>query len=234
MSLLIKSAFTNSMFRLLFAGMIGCSFVTSGQDLKRSLEKMRRTYENVVALHVVMDITVYEDSLQSVPYFSERAEIMRDDKKFHYRFAANEMLLNEKYLVMVDNASREIVLNQKDFGADSLLMDIMPLVSLDSIFKVLGTPVFFGKKDSLDHYRIKREDGLIDSLDIFLDEQRGFIHEIAYRYSDGQFARIIFNVFDVSPVFRDNSFDERNYFTRVNGKLAGTQTYKNYSIITAE
>jgi hypothetical protein len=228
-SVLGKSSMRNGAFVLWLI----CLHSVQAQDFKTTILSMKNSFVNVQDLHVVLDIKVFDDSTNAKPYFSETADIKRSKQNYRNTMSAYEMLMNEKYLIVVNKNSKEILYSGRDLKNEKLLQAQFNL-SLDSVFNILGNPIFKGKDGSVEHYVLKRKTGTIRQIDFFLNTEKNHMEKLEYRYREGQLVWITFKTFDVHPVFSGDTFNENNYLVFHDGVIEKSSSFKNYTIIQNE
>jgi hypothetical protein len=204
------------------------------QDFKQALLGMREKYKALEKVRIVMHVRVAEEG-SATAFYDEMVEIIKDHHNYLYRFGAQDMLMNEKYLVMVDRSSREIVCSRRDLKNEALYLPKDPFqANLDSLFAFYGQPQYMGRKNQTDHYRLPLKSGEVTGIDLFIDLRSNLFHKLQYQYRDGQVAVIDFNVFDVSPEFEAGLFDERQYVTVSGTDVKPSKNFLNYHVVNAE
>src|SRR5688500_18851044 len=72
------------------------------QDFKTLLSGFHEKYKENKNLRVSMNILVYESASAQTPFYSEHADVMREGLNYRYRMGSNELLMNNRYTIMVD------------------------------------------------------------------------------------------------------------------------------------
>lgn len=223
----------NVMFRFIRTAVLISTIASSAQaqNFKQAMLNLQAAYDNSERLRVVMDIRVFEDSLAKSLLYSDHADIKRDGRNYLYQFTNTEMLMNGKYMVMVDKSSREIVCSKRDvkgedkfFGKDPIRMNI------DSLMNRFNNTHFIGKTGLFERYRIVQKKGVIRVIDMTIDTQNNRLVNIRYFYRDGQYAAIDFEVFDKQPAFEATAFSEDAYVIHEKGKLRPSTLYSRYTV----
>ena len=207
-------------------------FQAAAQDFKEAIGKMRQDYAKLEKLHVVMTIKAFEDSLSTQPFYSERADVKKDGKNYAYHFGNIQMLMNMKYLIVVDQNAHEIVVSRRDVKSEENFLGKDPLkMNMDSLFNLNSEPHYLGKINAVQRYKITQKKGPIKQVDMQIRTSDNVLHSIAYLYKDGQYVKITFEVFEKQPEFKANTFDESVYITRAKGKLSASQNYIRYNVL---
>jgi outer membrane lipoprotein-sorting protein len=219
-------------------GLVGLLIVivcnANAQSFKETLDSLRSVYADVKDLHVIMNVAVNSDSVSNLVFYSDRIDIKKKGDAFRVSMKDQELLLNEKYLVVVNKASKELMFTTRNEKSEKLLRNRMN-INIDSLYKVLGNPQFISRQGDSDHYLLKHQKGEIRKTDFFLNKKKGFLERIVYHYREGQKAVIEFSTFNFEPVFAQDTFDENNFLTfDVKGKAKPIAAFSKYIILNNE
>ena len=199
------------------------------EKFRNAILRMQDKYKDLNKLHLVMSIEV-SDSASAKPYLSEVADIKRNGNNYLYKFAGQEMLMNDKYLLMVDRTSRQIFCNERAQGDEIGRFDDPFIVNTDSLLQFYGEIVYAGRTGSADHYRLHQKTGPVDQVDLFIDSASGLLKRIDYLFDDRQYVKIDFKVFNMNPSFGAEVFSEGNYLTISKNTLVTTEPFAGYRI----
>jgi len=208
----------------------GCFTELAAQSFRTSIETLRKKYESVENLHMVLELSVFEDTASGQPVYTDKIDMKRNGSFFKYVMGTQEMLLNEKYLIVVNKTSKEIMFSPRDQKSETL-MENQFQISLDSIFNVLGDPVFIETTGDVDHYTLARKEGMISKIDFYLNRRKGLMEKLAYQYREGQKVTIRFEAFNTEPRFTEDTFSEKFFFIISNGKVKASPAFSNYVIL---
>lgn len=210
---------------------MACS--ASGQNFKSEIETIKKSFENTNALHLVMKIQIFDDSVSAKASFIEKVDIKRQENNFRYVMNAYEMLMNETYLIVVNKDASELMYTVRDLKTEKLLQSQFNL-NMDTVFNILGTPEFVAKKGNADHYVLKRKTGSIRQIDFFLNKEKKIMERVEYRYRENQVVFIEFELFDAAPAFDDKTFVTSNYLIFSGREIKTSPAFANYKIIQSE
>lgn len=205
-------------------------FSSNAQSFRECLESMKQTYSTLESAHIKMSIRIFENDKSSTPYFDETADIKRQNRNYSYQFGSINMLMNAKYILMVDKSSKEIVCTRRSLKAEEQIERDPFKLNLDSILSFYGTPDYLGKTTDGTHYRFFQKKGTIRQFDFFIDEERKIVNKIEYRYEDKHYVVIRFMLFETHPAFSDDVFDERKFVMEEKGKLTTSGAYRGYHV----
>lgn len=204
----------------------------SAQHLNQALQDLRKQYAQSDQLRILMQIQAFERPQSDEPYYHDKAEIRKSGNKYLYKFGGTEMLMNAKYLIVVDKDAAEMVCSKHNLKTEADFKDQVT-VNIDSILTFYDHPEYLGRAKSIDHYRVFQKKGAINQIDLFINAQTNLLHRIEYHYRDKQFVVIDFDIFDMRPSFPANTFDESQYVAVEKGKMKVSDAYKKYSIVEA-
>lgn len=219
---------------LLLMLVMGMQAAYAQQDFAQVLLGMKERYQQMESVHIVMQVQVFEDAGASVPFYNEKVEIRKDAQRYRYRYADQDMLMNERYLIMVDRTAREIMCSKRNPKAENLDNFEPPGFNMDSLFSFYGKPRYMGKKDQAHHYQVALKDAIVNEVNLFIDAEANVFRKIDYKYRDGQHAVIAFQVFDVHPQFEPGTFDEQLYVTVSKTDIKPSKNFLNYQVVNIE
>ncbi len=204
------------------------------QSFKERLEVMQKEYSTLQNVHIKMTIQVYENEKSSASFYNEVADIKKQDQYYHYEFGATNLLMNSKYIVMVDKASHEIVCSKRSLKGEAKLGMNPFRVNLDSILLLYESPDFVGKQVDDEHYKLIQKKGPVRQIDLFINSTTNVLSRIEYRYEDEHYVVIQFTMMDKQPAFAASTFDERQYFITDKGKLRAANAFNGYHLSIAD
>jgi outer membrane lipoprotein-sorting protein len=200
------------------------------QSFKDVIAKVKSTYSQSEQYHMSMQIKVYESAAAKSPFHTQKIEIQKDKENYLYQLTDSDMLMNEKYFLMVNKATRDITLRARS-QKDEQLIKTASFPDMDSLLKVSGTPELISKENQVLHYRLDQKQGDIEFIDIFVSAKDFILKNLQYHYRSKQFVKIEFTRIDIHPAFSENTFSESHYITAAGkGKFKGTGPYQSYSI----
>ena len=204
------------------------------QDFRHAVDEARKAYGQADHLHAVMLIKVFESASSGKPYYSETADIKRHKNNYLYRYGVTEMLMNERYLVLVDKSSKEISFSRRDLKSEDAAFKDPMTMSLDSLLKKYKQTTYIGRKDNMDRYQLTQATESISRTDLFFDIRTKLIRRIEYHYPEGQHVSIEFQVFNQAPSFKADTFYESNYIVIGKDKIIPSAQYQGYNVSSVE
>jgi len=218
---------------LIVSGVLLLNAYVVGQDFRVVADKIRAVYESADKLHVVMKVEAY-DGDDEKPFYQDRVEVKRDRSNYAYRFNAMEMLMNDRFIIVVDEQQKEIVCTSRDMSAEQALAKDPVAVSMDSVLKLFDKPVFIASDGGVHHYRITPLQGELEQVDLFVDAEHALLRKIAYQYTHDQRASVVFETLTTSPVFSADEFNERSYVEVVGKDIRPSKALMGYHVVNVE
>jgi len=189
-------------------------FVHSGsvhaQNFSKALTEARSAYEKIETLHAVITVEAFEKANVSKAFYKMNADIKRNGNNYRYQTDKNDMLLNDRYLVVVDKDVKQIDVAPRNSKNSASLQDPIK-TNLDSLLNQLGTAKYLGSDQGLNNYQLTIAKGSLKDIEIFFSDQTKVIRKMIYRYREGQIVSVTFKVFDLQPSFDAHDFDESQY-----------------------
>jgi hypothetical protein len=202
--------------------------IAQAQDFKNILKEMREEYTRSATLRVAIELVVY-DSAENVPFYKQGMIVTRSGDNYRYEMEENEMLLNDKYLIMVDNASKQISFTHRNKAAEQEMQKALQF-NPDSVLALYESFQYVGRADGAEHFYVKEKRGPIDEVHFYIMMETRKLTGMAYKYHGGQYASIRFHAFEKDVVFGADTFSESRYVTMVNKKMMPSPSYRQYKI----
>jgi hypothetical protein len=200
-----------------------------GQDFRQRVELMQKDYASMTKVHIEMDIQVFESKEAAKPYLQQTALVKRENQNFFYRISGIEMLMNEKYLLMIDGPSRQIVCSPRSIDEEQKFTDPLK-VNLDSLLKLNGIPTWVDTIGDIEHYTMSFGAGQIKKMDLCINAVSNSLKRLDYWYEGDQHVRIEFKVFNTAPTFGEFDFDESKYIIWKGGAMKTSELYSRFRL----
>lgn len=207
-----------------------CPFQTKAQDFKQALLNMRQEYEASENMHIEMQVTAFDDTTATNPFFQQKAIVKRQNDSYHQVFGDMEMMINAKAIIVVNKEAKTIICNPRNLTAEDEIKDPFQL-NLDSIMNFYEEPKLLSSEAGVDRYSIRQKQGPIGKVELAIDTERNRLLKLAYHYVQGQYVVIDFLVFDNRVQFPKNTFSETKYLSLGEDQLKASSKYKGYQIL---
>lgn len=206
------------------------SSTTQAQDIKEDITKLLSYYEDVENMYIQMESSVHEG--QNITTVS--SIVKRSGEQYLYQMSEQVMLINSRYIIMVDKRNHNITYDKwTDAKAKQLIKNNIP--DPNELFKRYETITYKGEKEGLKHYHLHGEKEQMSDLDLFFDSQKGTVKKCIYRYNpklvgDDIWLEIKFKVINIKPQFSETTFSEKQFINISKNKPTASEKYKGYSV----
>ncbi|HEY3402431.1 MAG TPA: hypothetical protein VGK59_03530 [Ohtaekwangia sp.] len=217
--------------RIIILTLVCAGAQTQAQDFKQVVMQLQEKYRQMNNMHIVMDVAVFTKTNPADVHYQLQVDIKKEGEKYLYRFGSNDMLMNEKYLIMVNRAEKEIVYTTRDVKNEAAMRKSFKF-NIDSILSFYKEPKYLGIQNGITHFQLDERNGDVKTIDLFVWNETGLLESISYEYNTGQVASIRFRVFDTAPRFETLTFDETHYITRANNGMLPASAFKGFNIST--
>lgn len=202
--------------------------LASGQDFRARMEALKAEYARLSNVHIEMEIKVFA-SEETEPLFVQNAIIKRQGELYYYRMGATEMVMNKKYILMVDESARQIVCTARSLKAEKAFDDPLT-VNFDSLLLFYETPQLLNSEPNTERYKLSPKGGEILEATISIDLKQNIVTQIDYLYRVGHRAIIWFNKFDKDVIFTEADFSESRFVLEEKGHLKTTPLYSRFNL----
>lgn len=219
---------------IVFGLFLFISLGAKGQSLEEDFNKMLATYKGVKDLYVEMENKVYKgDDLQK-----ESSSIIRKKgNNYLYNLSEHSMLINDKYVVLVDKRNYNIVFDKFTKERAANLNKIQVPVQED-LLNLYPKTSYLGTKNNLKHYHLENDKEQIYKIDLYFDVKTGFVKRAVYYHNPKLIAgdmrsEINLKVINTKPIFSEKTFSEAQFFTIKDGQSTTARAYTKYSVRNA-
>lgn len=207
---------------------MGCLQTGQAQDFKQAIVELQQVLK-VKRMHVVMDISVFENAKSTTPLYQGKAEVYRDSSNYLYHYNGIDFLMNNACLLMVDKNEKKIMYRKRNPKTDGDLPRQV-LFDIDSVLQLYRDSHYLGRENGIDHYHLSQKNTLISEIDLYVDSATKMTRKIQYVYTNRQVVRIHFDEFSIDPQFKNDEFAEHRYITIEKGKVVGINNFKGYQV----
>ncbi|MEJ0034186.1 MAG: hypothetical protein WDO15_29355 [Bacteroidota bacterium] len=205
----------------------------SAQDFKQTMEKLRDKYQSAENLRIKMSVEVFETQGKQRSFYHEKITITKHGTSYHHHVAGTDMVMNDKYLVLVDRPTKKIIVNKRDVKAEAKFYKKAPF-NMDSILQAYDGGKFDGAMKGMNKFSATQKIGPIAKIELFMDQVSGDLKQVNYSYRAGQWATIIFEELDLSPTFDVNEFNEQQFIHKSGKTWQPSTAFAGYEVVRAD
>lgn len=213
--------------------MISCCVFTpivQAQEFEKDFDRMVAAYKDGDQLYLEMENSVYkgEERVNQVS-----STLLKSGNNYKYQTEEQQLLLNSKYVIFIDNRNYNIVVSDRNKAQEELQRKAMPVTK--EVLKPYKDIVYKGETKGYKHYQLKNSQEQVMQVDLFFETKTGFIKKVIYHYNpalvpDNRSTEIQLKVINIAPTISSTTFSERNFLKIENKKLYPSNSYKKYSL----
>jgi len=205
----------------------------SAQDFKQTMKILSDKYRAAENLRIRMSVDVFETKSNQRSFYRDKITITKQGTSYHHHLSGADMIMNDKYIVMVDQSSKKIIINKRDVKGEAKFYKQAPF-NMDSLLQFYENGKFEGIFNNMNKFSATQKVGPIGKIELFLSKDSGELKQINYSYRAGQWATIVFEELELSPTFEANEFDEQQ-FVRKSGKTWKPATaFAGFEVVRAD
>lgn len=211
----------------------------SRTDFSKILVEMNQTYDHAISFRLDVTHASYKDYTSSIPSDQVKGFISRSGDQMKSKLLGIQTLINSKYKLVIDSASRVIMLSNPEKISGTLITREDMLDNMN-----LCNSIDYLEENQLTIYRMSFDDnypykfvnfsinkiGLVQKMEFFMntdvsENHSGFLQNSKPRIE------IICENYSLSASYPDNYFDEAKYIRFVEEKPLPTEEYSKYKVL---
>jgi outer membrane lipoprotein-sorting protein len=216
---------------IILLGLMMCCLSLNAQSIREDMEYMQAQYKGIKNLYVEMENKVYEgDKVVQEQY----GKIYKKGDLYFYDFKENQLLVNSKHILIIDNRNKVIVYDKwSKKKAQKLAGTYIP--NVDDMLERYPKVSFVGVEEEYKHYILENAKERMSKVETFFDPKTGYMKEVIYRYNPKLMTTNIYthlklNVIESKPSFENNQFSEKQFIKISNDRIVPVGKYSNYTI----
>ncbi|BDD05644.1 hypothetical protein [Aureibacter tunicatorum] len=150
-----------------------------GQDLKQDLLKISSAYRDAdLNVKVRVHIEDPEDQPMTV-----NASILKYGQMMYSNISGIETLVT-KDLVVSHSHLYKLTSYYKRSKQDELDFSDMSMVNIDTMLVAYDNISYLGNKEGSKHYKVRQKEGMIEWIELYIDDRTGFLNRVYYTYRE--------------------------------------------------
>ena len=211
-----------------------------GQNLVDDLKKMKDAYEKSSKLKMKIVSKEYEGE-NSKPTIEETL-ILRDGNDLRYLSKERILMMNDAYVVVVDERSKLIRCipreNKEMKKPDDMGFMAQTGINFDTLISSYDKVEYLGVKNGNKVYRMTLKDQDITTIEMGIDAQSYLMKQIRYTYNEEWYGKTWINIsmplIDTNPSFEKDTFSEWSFLKKEQGELKPNDRYKDYRLVVIQ
>lgn len=217
-----------------FAGINLCAFAQ--QEARAELIAMNKLYTGAQAFSMKVNVSVYKTNGSTHPSAVYSGEVKKKGTNYYSQMMSQKTIANENCMLVVDEERKSIAYS-KPYKAGEPMDEAQLGIMFDSLLFSKGTVRLLAESAKRKQIEIMPGNDLkYERILISINPVTRALEEVTYFYktgSEGFFGRVTIKYTDVNlnSCGVDNAFfSEKNYISKVKGKVKGTGKYATYEI----
>lgn len=201
------------------------------QSAKEDLTRMYELYHGVKDIYLEVENKTYKgDKVMA----SQAAKIYKKGGSYLYEMGKVSMLVNKKYILLVNHESRMMVCN-KWTKAKATELEKMAVPSMEDLLSKYPTVNYLGRSGGQKHYSFENSKQALSKIEVFFEQKTGAAKRTVYHRNPklvkGDIKmELLIEKLELNPSFSAQTFSEKQFIQEQGGKLRPSSRYKNYTI----
>ncbi|BDS15413.1 hypothetical protein [Aureispira anguillae] len=216
------------LFFVVFSGL------TIAQSFEEDMAKMEAAYQGVDDLYLEMENSIWQDQKMEK---QQNTIIQKKGALYLYKMDEAIMLINTKYILMIDEVSKTIIYDKWTAEkAENLAKQHIPATA--DILKRYPSVVYQGTAKQHKNYVLENKNIQMSKVEISFEISTGFMRLVRYYYNPELVDKEIYTELkmkkiDTNPSFAASNFSEKRFITQVGNQFKGVGKYSNYAVRSA-
>lgn len=222
---------------ILLIGLYGLFFISSGhcQSFEKDMLAMETAYLGVNDLYLEMENSIWENKVIAK---EQQAKISKKGGLYLYQIDDATMLINTKYILMIDHLNKTIIYDKWTKEKASVLAK-QHIPDLEDIEKKYPSISYVGELNKYKKYRLENKEIQLSKVEISFESKTGFMRKIRYYYNPNLINKEVYTelnlkVINTKPSFKASTFSEKQFIIQKGGQFEGVGKYSNYAVQSAQ
>jgi outer membrane lipoprotein-sorting protein len=203
------------------------------QDFRQAMEQLQKKYQNAENFRIRMSVDVFGAKGNERSFYRDKITITKRGTSFRHHLSGMDMVMNDKYIVVVDHSSKKIIINKRDVKGEAKFYKQVRF-NMDSMLQFYEDARLETTLNNINKFSATQKIGPIGKVEFFIAKGSTDLKQINYSYRAGQWATIIFDEFELSPTFNMNEFDEQQFVRKTGKSWQPANTLAGYKVVKAD
>lgn len=218
--------------------LLGFFFLLSSvqsQSFEGDMTKMKMAYTGVDDLYLEMENSIWQDKVVTK---EQNAIIRKKGALYFYEIDDAIMLINTKYILMIDHQNKTIIYDDwTEAKASKIAQQHIPVAA--DILKKYPSVDYKGAANGYKNYVLENENIQMSKVEIAFESKTGFMRKIRYYYNPKLLEKEVYTelkmkVINTKPSFKTSTFSEKQFITQIGTKFKGIGKYSDYAVRSAK
>lgn len=215
---------------ILFFAILLFPAVGHGQGYFDRVLKFYHTYVASDSMAAELTVDVYQSSGKSTPTYSTKASVYKSKGNYFSKMGETEMLLNNRYMVLIDHSAKEIVCSVRNDQTNINIAGEPIKSQIDSLMKRNKKLVMVDSTAERISYRADFDFGPISQVLVSFDPATDALTYVEYSYRNNMVAKIRFKRIEKKLEMADDLFNEERYLVVSGSRAVPNGRFKSYSV----
>lgn len=202
-----------------------------GQSFEQDMAAMKAAYNDVASLYVEMENSVWQNQKMGR---QQKARISKKGELYLYEMEEATMLINKKYILMINHSTKTIVCNPwtKEKAKQLAKQHIPTATDLKAKYPSI---TYLGEQEQYKKYQLDNKDLQMSRIEVSFEPSTGYIRKMRYYYNpllveQSTYMEMHLKVIQTNPSFDTNTFSERRFVTKTSKGFKGVGNYQSYTV----
>lgn len=208
-----------------------CMVGLQAQDVKADLKRLYQNFDGLSNLYFELENTIVKGKEIGL---EQKSKIYKKGGQYYYQMDQYEVLVNQRYILVVDNQEKTIVC--RDWNQEKAAqLKAQKIPRVEELLTRYPKVTYQGVVEGFKKYTLENDQEMIQRIDLFLDRESGFAKKTIYYYHNNSVAagaqlQMHVPVIQTKPTFPKGCFSERQFIQTQNGELRPAARYAQYTI----
>lgn len=202
-----------------------------GQSFEQDMATMKTAYSDVASLYVEMENSVWQDQKMGR---QQKARISKKGELYLYEMDEATMLINKKYILMINHTTKTIICNPwtKEKAKQLAQQHIPTAKDLKAQYPSI---TYLGQQDQYKKYQLENKDLQMSKIEVSFEPNTGYIRKMRYYYNPllvekSTYTEMHLKVIQTNPSFDATTFSEHRFVTKTSKGFKGVGDYQSYTV----
>lgn len=211
------------------------------QDVKASFTQLNENFASLKKVSYSISYAYYQKASDKKPLETSTGQFKRLNNNFYSKIGDVELVINEKYKVVIDNQTKHVVVENRQEATVSELF----MVNLDSALavcskiasKATATQETFSLFFDSTRFDYSQVDVVINKSTHFIDKLVLYMVAVDYETNTTFYPKLEISIsnFSTAPIISDSFFSETNYVSVDNeGNVSLNKKYSAYRLLNTK
>lgn len=221
---------------ILIIGLYWFAFISpiQSQSFEKDMLAMQVAYSNTSDLYLEMENSVWQDKVVAKEQY---VKISKKGGLYLYQTEDATMLINTKYILMIDHLYKTIIYD-KWTKEKAAALNKQHIPDLEDIEKNYPSIIYSGETDNYKKYTLENKGIQLSKVEISFESRTGFMRKVRYYYNPNLVNKEVYTelkmkVIKTNPSFKESTFSEKQFIIQKGDEFKGVGKHSDYAVRSA-